>query len=158
MTSVAFERTETHATYTYPSLRFTTLEGQWERSYHYASSNGDCVGDGQKSGVLGSRGQFSFGNEIYVLYGAVAGPSVDRYAGIGTLTEPVIVNFVCPETVPPSPIQPMSWLYIDVLSEALEKVYSVGKGGTLEGSDNMLKDVDSSSMLYTWHFVPLREP
>jgi hypothetical protein len=155
--SVAFERTEEHPNIPYPYLHFKVAEGEWQRTYHYESTDGDCIGDGETSTSLGKASKFTFGNDLYILYGAISGKSVNRYSGSADAAQPVVPHFTCPDGATDSSILSLPWFYTDVLSQINEEIFTVAKGGALRGSGDLLETVNNATMLYKWNFEPLFE-
>jgi hypothetical protein len=49
------------------------------------------------------------------------------------------------------------WMYIDVLSQILEKKYLAPKGGVLNGTGDLLHEASNAIMKFDWHFQPLAE-
>lgn len=152
LTDVTFERTDVHPNIPYPFLRYQVASGQLERTYDYQSTKGDCIGLGRVSSPLGPRNKY----ELSILYGAVNGNSARRYGGNSNSDVGVNVNFQCDAAVT-SLIPALPWFYTDVLSMILEKVYKVPKGGILDGTDDMLQDLDNAHMTYTWHLEPFTD-
>ena len=152
--NVAFERTDAHPNIPYPILRFKIKEGTLNRAYYVQSE--DCSGKGNSSHSLSSS-IYAFGNELYILTGAIDGKSKDRYAGQANTNEPVTVTFTGCNGAPPAQIPPQYWFAADILSETLEKVYTVATDGSIRGSDNLIQGADNSSMDFTWNLVPLQE-
>lgn len=155
--NVAFERIDEHPDIPYPYLHFKVAEGQWERTYHYESTDGDCIGDGEASTSLGKASEFIFGNDLFILYGAISGSSVNRYSGSANADQPVVAKFRCPDGAPESSPPSLPWFYADVLSQINEKIFTVEKGGILQGSDDLLESAGNATMLYEWRFEPLFE-
>lgn len=156
--SAAFERSQNHENYAYPFLNFKLAEGEWQRTYQLTALDGSCTGSGSASGPLPPAVGDEYADEIVVLYGALEGPSRMRYTAEASPKQPVNVTFQCPENTLRQPEQEWPWIYLDMLSMTLDKIYTVGSGGTLAGTDDFLWDVDGASMIYTWQFEPLAEP
>lgn len=155
--NVAFERTEEHPNIPYPFLHFKIAEGQVNRTYDYQGE--DCTGSGESSDALSPAPQYGFGNDLYILYGAVSGNSVRRYAGQANADKNVTVNFTCKDGSTSQGVPSQPWFYVDVLSQIpADKVFSVATGGTLDGSGDLLQDTDNATMQFEWHFVTLAEP
>jgi hypothetical protein len=143
--NVAFERTEIHPDIPYPFLHFKVAEGQLDRTYDYASSDGDCVGSGEASITLSPASNYAFGNDLR------------RYAGTANTNQPITVNFDCPDGSGPQPIIPMSWFYVDVLSQINDQVYSLSDSGDMKGTGDLLEGVTNAQMLFKWNLLPLFE-
>jgi len=152
--NVVFERTDEHPNIPYPIIRFKIKEGSLDRTYHIQSE--DCSGDGTLSSAL-SGSLYSFGNEFSILYGAISGPSLNRYSGEANTNEPLTVKFQGCNGAPPQPVQPQNWFAVDILSELDEKVFTVGDDGSLKGTGNILKGLNNATMEYTWNLVSLME-
>jgi len=148
----AFERTDAHPDIPYPFLHFKVVEGQWDRSYDYKSTDGDCVGNGTTSANLADRSS----SDLFIIYGVVDGSSYRRYSGNANTNQDIMVDFHCDEETSGS-IFAQAWFYADVLGEFLEKEYTVPTGGVLEGRDDLTGGLSNAEMLYTWHFEPLFE-
>jgi hypothetical protein len=155
--NVAFERTEVHPNIPYPILHFKVAEGQVDRTYNYTASNDPCVGNGKSNVSLTKSSGPSFGNDLFILYGAMSGPSVRRYSGSANSKENINVTFQGCDGAPSAAIPPQNWFAADILSQLLKKSYLVPTGGTFEGSDNMLEEVSDAQMTYKWHFESLSE-
>ena len=153
--NVVFERTDVHPNIPYPYLHFAIAEGQLDRTYDYQGE--DCTGNGESHNPLSPCSMNNYGNDLYILYGAQSGPSIRRYSGEANANQPMTVDFQCKDGPGSSPNPSMVWFYADMLSQILNKVYTVGDDGKLEGSDNLLQSADNSQMQFTWHFESLYE-
>jgi hypothetical protein len=153
--NVTFERTDAHPNIPYPYLHFKVAEGQLDRTYNYQGE--DCTGNGDTHNALSPGSSDNFGNDLYILYGAVNGSSVRRYSGEANANQSMTVNFQCKNGSNSSPNPTMPWFYVDMLSRELEKVYTVQTGGTLDGADDLLQSTDNSTMKFKWHFETLPE-
>jgi hypothetical protein len=154
--NIAFERTDAHPNIPYPILRFKVAEGQWNRSYTVQSEDG-CYGSATLENSLGGASPFSIGNELYILYGAVEGSSARRYSGQANADQPITVHVACPDNSGDTLIVSQPWMYIDVLSQFLEKKYLAPKGGVLNGTGDLLHEASNAIMKFDWHFEPLAE-
>ncbi len=151
--NVAFERTDVHPNIPYPFLRFKVAEGEWQRTYNYTGYENGCTGSGQtQTSLANSTG------DLFILYGAVDGESDRRYMGEANANKSVTVNFKCPDGSPSSGVPSQPWFFTDVLAQLLEKKYIIPNGGKLEGSDDMLSEVDNARMVYKWNLETLAEP
>lgn len=156
---VAFERANTHSDITYPYLHFTIAEGQDNRTYNYTGD--DCTGQGQASGALTPGSTNNYGNDLYILYGALSGPSFKRYSGQASTSQMLNVTFNCPEGTRTIPNNTYPWFAVDLLSQVLNdgkgKVYTVEKDGSLKGSDDLIQDAENATMQYIWNLQPVIE-
>ena len=125
--NVAFERTETHPDIPYPFLHFKLVEGQLNRTYNYLSSDGSCRADGESHENLAGASPFTFGNDLYIMYGAISGPSLRRYGGQAAINQPITVNAQCPDASGSAPALPFPWFYTDVLSRSWKKCIAYRK-------------------------------
>lgn len=155
--NVAFERTDSHPNIPYPILHFKVVEGTWDRTYNYKGTDNGCQGRGEAQTTLTASSPYTFGNDLFILYGAQKGDSLNRYSGSANTDRTVEASFQCPDGSTTSSIQPFPWFYADVLSQILEKKYIVPSGGVLEGSDDLLTEAGNATMLYEWRFEPLFE-
>lgn len=156
--NVVFERTEAHPNIPYPILHFKVVEGQFNRTYNYSSKKDACTGLGEQSlSLSGASTPFgTFGNDLYILAGAVNGASVRRYSGDAMVAEELTVNFTGCEQSASAKLQPYFWFGVDLLSQQLKKSYIVPKGGELKGNDSLFND-DQATLTYAWNLVPLME-
>ncbi|MEN6571040.1 MAG: hypothetical protein ABFD24_04275 [Anaerolineaceae bacterium] len=154
--NVVFERTDEHPNIPYPILHFKVKEGTLNRSYGIQSYESGCSGSGTSNPMLTSS-PYAFGNDLYILYGAESGKSKSRYSGEANTGVPVVVNFTGCNGAPPGSVPPQNWFSPDILSEILEKVYTVASDGSIKGADNLLKDVQNAIMKFTWNLVALQE-
>ena len=152
--NVVFERTDASPDIPYPYLHFKVVEGQWNRTYDYKSTDGKCIGNGQANANLSAQTS----SDLFILYGAINGPSARRYSGSANANQPIQVAFKCPDGSPVSPVPAQPWFYADVLSQVLPKVYTIPTGGILDGKDDLLGEVNGVKMAYQWHFEPQSEP
>ena len=156
--NVAFERTEAHPNIPYPILHFKVAEGQFNRTYNYASKEDSCTGFGEQSlSLSGASTPFgTFGNDLFILAGGVNGASVRRYSGDAMAGEGLTVNFTYCEQNTSANFQPYFWFGVDLLSQYLKKSYIVPDGGELNGTDSLL-NADHATLTYAWNLVPLAE-
>lgn len=155
--NVAFERTDVHPNIPYPILHFKVAEGNVDRTYNYQGTDNGCTGSGNSNDPLGAAPAAMFGNDLFILSGAVTGDSVNRYSGQANANQSIEATFTCPDGTTTQSILSQPWFYIDMLSQVPERKYIVSSGGVLEGSDDMLQGVNSAAMSYEWHFEPLAE-
>jgi len=115
-----------------------------------------CSGSGTSDPALSSS-PYSFGNDLYILYGAESGSSANRYSGEANTGVPVTVNFTGCNGAPPGSVPPQNWFSPDILSEILKKIYTVASDGSVKGADDLLQTVENATMKFKWNLVPLQE-
>ena len=152
---VVFERTDEHPNIPYPILTFNVKGGQWNRTTTY---NGvKCTGSGAGNTDLAGSTTTGYTNHLYLLYGAVSGPSMTRYTGSADTGKSINTTVICPDQSGTGGVQSFPWFGVDWLSAMNHKVFKWAEDGSLQGMGDLIENASNAWMTFRWNLTPQKE-
>jgi len=153
--NVVFERIEEHPNIPYPILTMNVTGGQWSRTTTYNGK--ECIGSGAgKTDLVGSS-TIGYTNHLYLLYGAVSGPSMTRYSGSADTGKSINATVICPDQSGTGKFQSFPWFGVDWLSTMNKLVFVWAEDGSLKGTGDLLQNADNATLEFRWDLAPQKE-
>ena len=152
---VVFERIEEHPNIPYPILTMNVKGGQWSHTTTYNGKK--CTGSGAGKTDLAGSTTTGYTNHLYLLYGAVSGPSMTRYAGSADASKSINVTVTCPDQSGTGTLRSYPWFGVDWLSAMHNVVYKWAKDGSLQGTGDFIENSSTTFMTFRWDLAPQKE-
>ncbi|MHB8135391.1 MAG: hypothetical protein ACYDH1_14355 [Anaerolineaceae bacterium] len=152
---VVFERTDEHPNIPYPILTMNVKGGQWSRTTTYNGK--ECIGSGAGKTDLAGSMTTGYTNHLYLLYGAVSGPSMTRYSGSADTGKSIDATVICPDQTGTGKFQSYPWFGVDWLSVVNKVVFKWTEDGSLQGTGDFIENASNGSMTFRWDLAPQKE-
>lgn len=152
---VIFKRTEEHPNIPYPILTMNVKGGQWSRTTTYNGKK--CNESGAGNTNLAGSMTTGYTNHLYLLYGAVSGPSMTRYSGSADTGKSINATVICPGQSGTGKLQSFQWFGVDLLSVMNPMVYKWAVDGSLQGTGDVLENASNVTMKFQWDLAPQKE-
>jgi hypothetical protein len=152
---VVFERTDEHPNIPYPILTMNVKGGQWSRTTTYNGKK--CTESGAGKTNLAGSATTGYTNHLYLLYGAVSGPSMTRYSGSADTSKSINATVICPGQSGTGTLQSFAWFGVDLLSVMNHLVFKWAEDGSLQGTGDVLENADNATMEFRWDLAPQKE-
>jgi len=153
--NVVFERIEEHPNIPYPILTMNVKGGQWSRTTTYNGK--ECIGSGAGKTDLEGSSTVGYTNHLYLLYGAVSGPSMTRYSGSADTGKSINATVICPDQSGTGKFQSFPWFGVDWLSTMNKLVFVWAEDGSLKGTGDLLQNADNATLEFRWDLAPQKE-